>query len=362
MNLRLISYIDLDEKFWYDFDYLVTMEVEHIVQLNSNWLRAYIDNYLKKSQLKILCVYADNKLVGCLPMQLEKSRATRFWSYHILEILGNGPTDFFDIPLRKGLEKDILLLMIKYLKKKYFWDRIVLKNISETSKVITPLIQALNEHGLAFDLSRPNGFYWVDTNSQNWETYEREEFLKNNSDLNKAERRLKNDGIELYIEIFYTDIYLRLIDNINLYATRRDSLGQVNTYMTAERKGFLEQLITLYEKKNEVELTLLMDSSQTVWAFQLDWVFNSIRYHWNHAYNEDFKRYSPGKVLLKELMIRSFNDLNIKSCNHMRGLSDYKSKLVNRNNMFIQIEINNPKSFRLKATKLVSKGFKILRH
>ena len=361
MNLKLVGFNELDDKFWRDLDDLVKTEVLHSVQLNSNWLKAYIDNYLRKDQIYLVCVYEGKQLLGLLLMQIQKQRATRFWSYKILEILGNGPTDFFDIPIKTGYEKEVLILMVKYLKKRTFWDRLVLKNIPETSKIITPLLQVLNEQNLPFNLNKPNGFFWVDTYAQDWATYERNEFLKNNSDLSKAERRLKNDAIELTTETFNTGIYARLIDNINLYATRRASLGQPNTYLTSERKGFLKLILALYEKNNEAEFTILKDNKNTVWAFQLDWIYNSIRYHWNHAYNEDYKRYSPGKLLLKEIMIKSFNDPNIKSCNHMRGLSEYKSKLVNQKNMLIQIEINNPKSLKLKATKIVSKGFKLLR-
>lgn len=361
MNLKLKSFRELNEKFWFDFDDLVNSEIQYAVQLNSNWLKAYIQNYLSQDQLYIICAYDGEDLIGCLPLQIQKQRATRFWSYQLLEILGNGPTDFFDIPIKKGFEKAVLVQMIKFLKKNLSWDRLTLKNIPETSKIILPLTEALNENKVPFKLNKPNGFYWVETKSQDWETYKREEFLKNNSDLNKAERRLKNDSIELTTETFSKDVYSKLIENINLYANRRASLGQVNTYMTEGRKSFIKQISTLYEKNNEVELTLIKDSNNTVWAFQLDWLYDSIRYHWNHAYNEDFKRYSPGKLLLKKLMIKSFNDPKVNSCNHMRGLSDYKSKLVNRKTMFIHIEINNPRSIRLKATNLIGSGFKILR-
>jgi hypothetical protein len=53
-------------------------------------------------------------------------------------------------------------------------------------------------------------------------------------------------------------------------------------------------------------------------------------------------------------MKQSFEDSEILECNYMRGLSDYKSKLVNQKIMFFRIVFENPRSIKIKITKLIS--------
>src|SRR5690606_2370192 len=173
-----------------------------------------------------------------------------------------------------------------------------------------------NNRNLNYTIDFPNGYYFVNTSKKSWYDYERE-FKEKNKDLAKSERRLIKDNIRLEIKTHRFEIYSKLLDNLNLYEERRRSLGQINTYETQERNAFLNNLISKWEKSDRVELNQLLDSEGNIWAFQLDWIDNKIRYHWNHAYNESFKRYSPGKYLLKEIMKSSFSNADIDECNFM---------------------------------------------
>ncbi len=359
MKVRLIPQIELNDKFWIEFDSISELNLEHYVQMNSKWLRSYISSYLEPTQVFILGVYDNSKLLGCLPMQIEEHRATRFWNYRILTILGNGPTDFYDIPIAKGFEESICLLFVKYLKRSKAWDKLSLKNIPISSDSFTWFKKSLELVKLDFKETTPNGYFWVDTYDLSWEAYEKEIFNPKNKDLLKSERRLQREKIILNVKTFTEDIYSHVIGNLNLYEQRRNSLRQKNTYLTVERKKFLRMATALYEKEKSVSLTTLNDETNEVWAFQLDWLVNGVRYHWNHAYNENYKRFSPGKLLLKLIMKDSFKDPNILACNHMRGLSKYKGKLVDNEALLGCISLNNPKSFRYKLTILISQFYKL---
>lgn len=342
-------------------DLLYQADIKHKVNLNSIWLKTYIKSYIANNELFIICVNKGSKLIGCLPMFMDAVRATRFWNHRTLKIIGNGPTDFFDIVSLKNTENIVAQCIIKFLLTNNEWDKFELTQISRNSHYLKLLEENLsNNRNLNYTIDFPNGYYFVNTSKKSWYDYERE-FKEKNKDLAKSERRLIKDNIRLEIKTHRFEIYSKLLDNLNLYEERRRSLGQINTYETQERNAFLNNLISKWEKSDRVELNQLLDSEGNIWAFQLDWIDNKIRYHWNHAYNESFKRYSPGKYLLKEIMKSSFSNADIDECNFMRGLSDYKSKLVDEKEMFSRIMVDNPKSIRLKATKMVSNFFKILR-
>lgn len=342
-------------------DLLQATAIKHKVHLRGVWLKNYVRYYLSKKALSIFAVYQGNVLIGCLPMYVEEVRATRFWNYNVLRIIGNGPTDFFDILAKKGSEKIVVEQVFDFLQRNNFWDRFELTEIPETSPFYSLLTQSLNIKKINYKVDFPNGFYFIDTKKESWEDYNIK-FNQNNKDLQKSERRIVADNITLSIQKFHSGVYKKLVENIDLYAIRRASLKQKNTYETQEKNKFLEAVITEKEKNNSVELTQLVDVDGVVWAFQLDWIDNKIRYHWNHAYNESFKRYSPGKLILKEIMKESFVNPDILECNYMRGLSDYKSKLVDQKTMYFRIIMDNPKSIKLKLTNSISSVLKRLKN
>jgi hypothetical protein len=354
MTISTIKLNTLTDTFYTQYNELLDNTIStHKINLREIWLRNYIKYYIKDKKLSVIAVFQDDTLIGCLPMYVEEVKATRFWNYRVLKIIGSGPTDFFDILAETGHEELVLDSILEFLKENRFWDKFELTEIPVNSKLYLLLPKLLDQKNIIHKKDYPNGFHFIDTKITNWTNYE-VIFNQNNKDLQKSERRMKTDEISLDIVKHRSDVYSKLIENIDLYAARRATLNQKNTYETQERNLFLESIIAEKEKINGVELTQLVDGSGVVWAFQLDWIDNKIRYHWNHAYNEDYKRYSPGKFLLKEIMKQSFEDSEILECNYMRGLSDYKSKLVNQKIMFFRIVFENPRSIKIKITKLIS--------
>jgi CelD/BcsL family acetyltransferase involved in cellulose biosynthesis len=361
MTISTIKLNTLTDTFYTQYNELLDSTISaHKINLREIWLRNYIKYYIKDKELSVIAVFQDDTLIGCLPMYVEKVKATRFWDYKVLKIIGCGPTDFFDILAEAGREVEVLVHIFQFLQKNKFWDKFELTEMSISSIIYELLPAILDNIGIAFKMDYPNGFHYINTKKGTWADYEII-FNQNNKDLQKSERRIKADEINLKILKHHVDIYSKLIHNIDLYAARRASLNQKNTYDTQERNLFLESIIGEKEKTNEVELTQLVDDQGVVWAFQLDWIDNKIRYHWNHAYNEDFKRYSPGKLLLKEIMRQSFENPKIRECNYMRGLSDYKNKLVDQKTMYFRIVFENPKSIKLKFTKRISALLKKLK-
>lgn len=339
---------------------LADADIKHKVNLDFKWLNSYVHSYIPNNELFIIVVYEGSRMIGCLPLFKASVRATRFWNYRILKIIGNGPTDFFSIISLNNKEEVVISEITECLIKNHGWDKLELTEVPENHPGFTLFKDKLLSRNLKCLIDYPNGYYFINTSNRPWGDY-KNEFDNKNKDLAKAERRLIKDNINLQIKTYKKDIYPRLIESINLYEERRKSLGQTNTYETHERNVFLKSVISEREKYGGVELNQLMDTDENVWAFQLDWIDDRIRYHWNHAYNELYKRYSPGKYLLKEIMKSSFADEQIDECNYMRGLSDYKSKLVDEKGMFGRLILENPKSIRLKSTRLISKFFRIIR-
>ena len=359
MNYIIKSINNPTDKFWHQFDEIIK-NCEHTVQFNSIWLKNYIENYLDENQkVLILAAYQEEELVGCLPVQTVMRRGTRFYSYTELIPLGFGPTDFYYIPLKEKDSYNILSQILDHLISKVKWDKIRLSELPENSTGLQNLSKLLKSKKIKFQKKSENGFRFTETKDKQSEEFLENEFYPNNKDLAKSERRIERKGFHLTYKHFKENVYQELLKNIELYAQRRESLGQLNKYETNKRKAFLKNIIEKYETLGMVELTLLL-ADEEVWAFQLDWIDKNNRYHWNHAYNEDYKRYSPGKIVLKHLLVQGIDDPKIHTCNHMRGLSRYKEKFTDNQVNLYTLEFENPKSLKIKGTKLISSTFKLI--
>lgn len=361
MKLSILNKSQITEDFWIDFDELTSKSIRYNVNLNSKWLQPYIEFYLTNGDPCFFSFYSDNHLVGCIPFQIMKERATRFWDFRVFKVLGDGPSDFFDFPILEGYHQEVFELFSKHLFDTKNWDRIEFVNIPENSIGLDYFKNSVINNGLKPSIDIPNGFYYVSTKSDFWKDFKNEEWHLSNKDLMKSIRRISSDNLELSYERITKNVYERLIQHKTIYDDRRKTLNQFNYYNFDNFNKFLEKVIDNFEKENGVELTFLKNKNSEVLAMQLDWIIDGIRYHWNHAYNEDYKRYSPGKVLLLQILEKSFSENRILECNHMRGISSYKKSFTNNKVMLLRIRLENENSLRIKITRFVSVVLKYIK-
>ena len=221
-----------------------------------------------------------------------------------------------------------------------------LKELPEHSPVFRELAKAMSSLKFKVTTEICGAYHYVDTTSD-WDTFYREFLNPNNKELLRQIRGAQREKFNLSVEKVSKNIYPAFESALAIYAKRRSSKGGYNPYHSEERRGFVKAVIHAFEKKGKVELNFLKDSDGNIWAFLLDWLHDGTRYHWNHAYNEEFKKYSPGKILIYMLMEEGFKDPAIRAINHMRGSILHKGKLANKSENLVAITIKNPYSRRI---------------
>lgn len=325
------------------------------VQQTIEWAEAYERAYISQSKdLNALhfALFDGKQIVGVLPLQIRKVRSSQYTYYNRIEIFGRGPTDFFRPIAEEGYEGELQRQFCSFLiEEKNCWDRLYISEIIDLAHFQT-LLSDCNEISMKLSNVYQQGYFSVNTTG-NWDDFYNETLKPKNKDLWKAMRRIKNDGFQLSVQTYNTNIYDKLRNSLELYAQRRESLGQNNSYETDSRNRFVKKVCEQFEASGQAEFSVLLDQYGELWSFQLDWIFCGTRFHWNHAYNEKFKRYSPGKYLLYSLLKSSFEKPKIHRVNHMRGLADYKKSLTDQQNALYAIEAINPYSRRLKIERKV---------
>jgi CelD/BcsL family acetyltransferase involved in cellulose biosynthesis len=295
------------------------------------------------------------EVVGKLPLQEEVKKAGRLHKIRRWIPLGSGPSDFYPLLMQPDSREEVAASWIEQLQQRYKdWDVLILDNIPESDPGLPVLQKALATLG-PVERSVSNGFYSVNT-AKTWDAYFEAVVKSRNKDLLKDLRKLEREGIRLDIERYRTNIFSQLQNLMTMYAGRRAAMGQTNSYTDPARQNFVREVLASREPQGGAELSILKDGAGNAWAFQLDWLDQGTRYHWNHAYNHDFKKYSPGKLLLYKMMEADFANPEMQSINHMRGMAGYKTTLADTSENLIMIKVNNPKSSRLRMLK----AFKLL--
>ena len=327
------------------------LKLKHAIHQTPEWLTTYSE-YFQPEVLSILLPH-HNSYYKKLYFQINHSPCTRFLSMREIVPLAEGPSDFFDIPCLYGYEEEAANTIANWLvEHSELWDSMKLGLIPESSPSWKPLVNALSAQGFSPVVGRSEVFYYLDT-SGSWEEYANI-YWRRKKRLMKKFHRVERDGYKLEFITIRENVnnYLNVL--FNLYAKRRESKDQYNTFADPTWQSFLYAVIQKFEENNMVNIMLIKDQNQEIWAIDLNWFMNNIEYGYSFAFNEKFKKYSPGKILVYNILKDAFLDPAISEFNFMRGGSVYKSEFTNQYESYISIEIQNPHSFRIILQKLVN--------
>jgi hypothetical protein len=327
----------------------------HTVQLNCEWWRAYIET--QTLDLAILGVLdrSSRTYSGFLPLQRKVVNGTHFWNHRGWTTPTEGLSDFYPFLVMRGQESETMFALAEWLRKNLFsWEFLHLDLIPKSSVGWQEFVGALEELGFSPEVSSRRNFYKIDTNAE-WDVYDKCYLHPKLADLRNRRNRLLRAGLKTEVKTIEHDISRYLDGLIETYQQRRRTTEQPSVFdLFPSMKDFLGKVIYKYEQHGWVRLSILI-SGETILAYQLDWIHNNIWYHYMPAFDETFAMFSPGKILLYETIKMAFADPNIHEFNFMRGQSAYKTQFANQSEPFVSIRVDNPWSFRLRATRQASK-------
>ncbi len=358
MNTNLNTYVETclspSYKDFYDIDRFIEY-VKYPVQTNSIWFLNYLNHFNPKTLFLKCFNRQDKEIIGILPLEEVSKRATRFWNYRIMQPFSGEILDFFEPFVMPGKEEVFSISIAEWFyKNRNIWDELNINQLPETSLLADILKEKLIERGFDIIENQKRYFYKIDTRID-WDNYFNG-FLKNKlKDLQNRQNRIFREGIKFDFIHLYENIEQYLSTLFELYINRRVSLQQKFGYSNENRRKFLFELLKDLQLRKEVVLSIMQTNEKQIMAFQLDLLYEGIRYHYLPAFNPQFSKFSPSKILLLETLKNSFMDKEIKEFNFMRGESNYKAQFANIDEKFVNFKIQNPYSRRRKLTIVASK-------
>lgn len=345
----------------------VARHLRYGVNLTASWLLSYTQHYshFYKPFTLQLRGSKNRNLQGAIPLCIREIRGTRFFTIRQVVPAGFGPSDFHDLAYGPEHLEQLTSCFAQWLvNQSGTWDRLFLPYIPSSSRTWPALLAALRSKGFDVQSGSAKAFYKVDTTGD-WQTYERDYLQRKCSGLKTARNRLLRENVSLTwepISLSSKDHFSRFI---RLYGQRRQSLAQANAIEKDQAfLSFLKDVALQFEQQGRLRFTALRDS-QDVWAYALDWFHNGIWFSFMPVFDDRFKSFGPGKLLISEILKHAFHNPDVAEYNFMRGGSSYKTQFATASEEYCNIEVKNHLSHRERllrfATRFASVRDRLLR-
>lgn len=315
-------------------------QAEQRVSINQafEWVMHWLNIFGKSTQLRIIQHQPTNTF---LPLVIKNKRYKKIFPVKVIQFLGSPEADWCDI-VSTGFKANEHLATIWKQALNTHWHEMLLHNIPEQSTLI-PFLSALVKKNNKTILKPHTKCYYINTTGK-WETYLQNQTSKQfvQQDTRRLFRRLNEAGLEVSLEkSTLNNIASDIAEMDKMNGLSQARKGRKSVYASKQRKLFIENLLTHLGPKNHVKLFYLCFNKQKV-AYVLAFYHNNIFYYYNIGFNTAYKKYSPSKLLLYQLIKQCFND-NTTEFNFMRGESEYKLKWTKQYRVNYQFKMLNPK-------------------
>ena len=286
--------------------------------LTFEWLSTWWQYFGEGDELFVILIRDDGKLIGAAPLMIKKTQLGGITVDRKLQFIAHDVSDYMDFMITDKPEKCFSLIFDQIKMRSNLWDWAEFVYIPENSPLLS---YWLNQSGLkeVRDIS-----VVIDlTKYQNWEEYFRSLDKKVRDDVKRQENNLKRMG-EISLEIFtdYDQINSTLSKFFELHRKRWAEEGFKSQFQDERLKKRYLALAEVLSSSGRVELSCLK-VDQVIAALHFGFVYNERYYYYTPAFNPEFKKFSPGKLLLANLIRNSF-EKRFKKFDLLRGAEKYK--------------------------------------
>ena len=328
----------------YDKYLELSLSTKYGLNTHPIWLETYFKTFCEINSELILELIdtKKNDIIGFLFLFKQKRRDNRFFEFVRLIPCGYRPTDFFPIVVENGYEKQFAKLLVNWFKNNSSsWDSIYINYIPKDLSIWKELEHYFIRYRFDIKTDDNKQFLTICTKSGDFNSHINRLGTKKEKYLRYIKRRFEREiGDIQFIEpksnlIYYFNEFL------DQYSSIKDILGQSNPFTRVkELKQFTKEIINKYEDEGFIKLIILRAGEKNI-AFCYYFYFNKIIYYSMPSYDNNYKKYSPGTILLYELIKKSFEDQSILEFNFMRSVYDYKLWWKPENNNYVEILVKN---------------------
>jgi len=259
------------------------------------WAVSWWQNFsTDKDKLLIILAYEDKELVGIAPLMYRVNM-----SYTAIKFIGSGYFDYFDFIVKKGKGPEVINGIAETLKINFPCFEWALSNIPEESDTFKILKQSSSFDVLSFfhdivpciDLpDTKEKFYYQVKGGLRW-------------DISRRERRLRESGeVEFKACNNIAEARELLEDFFSLHIKKWESVNGYSAFKFENMRRFMRAILEKLFPDKTINLYYILHGRAKIIAICPAFELGGKFIFYTHAYDPDFARCSPGKVLISKLI------------------------------------------------------------
>lgn len=288
--------------------------------LSYDWFRIWLEHFLGRNKLLILFLYKENEIVAIAPFLIKRERFKGLITSKI-ELMGNvySPFRYFLINEGddRGKETALSYILGFLLKKCKGWNVLDLYAIPQENNWFRLVMTTVRQMGLKYSDYLCFGDWYLDGIKYSGSEYFNNLPQKIKKDILYCKRRLEKMGLCAFKLIREGD---NIDDNMDLYYE-----VYKKSWQKKERVGpnFHRDFAKVAIKNDWLRLGFLSFNDSPI-ASQF-WVSNNgTAYILKTVYDQEYKKYSPGKILTSEMMKYVIDTDGVNVIDYVQGDEAYK--------------------------------------
>ncbi len=326
MELKQYNNFDALAKFKDNWNHLLEQSVSQVPFLTYDYLRTWWQTkgggeWPEDSELVLIAAFEGDELIGIAPL----FRANNLEGIPALMFVGAiEVSDFLDFIVEPENLPDFLYELICFLNENENipdWQVLDLYNILEASPTLDAIEKEASKCGAQFTKTRllPSPFIPLPGDF--------EKYLAgiDKKQRHEIRRKLRNAAQSPAVpELYFVEDSDQLEPEMDAFIAMMAQDPSKQSFLTEPMKQHLQNTARIAFENGWLQLAFYTLNGQKA-AANLSFNYNNRLWLYNSAWDSAFREYSPGWLLLAEL-IRWANDNGIEEFDFMRGNEDYKYK------------------------------------
>lgn len=348
-----IEVVDCDNQRFKDlrpeWNDLLKRSYSNTIFLTWEWLYSWWLVYFRNKELNIICVRDDNnKLIGIAPLFIHE---TKYYKVPVVELsfLGVKASDRQDFIVDKKYPEVYETLVADIVKKKS-WDIVRLEQVPEWSVLLS------NTKFDRWRVTEESSVLPFVRIGSNWGTFFKGLSKNFKRDLKRKYNALKKEGEWEFINITNSADIEEESERIFGIETSSQKEGGGYAFFADEKARYFHKTFSKYCLENGWLNISYIRLNGTPISYLVGYRYDNKYLAYNSAYLPEYKRLSPGKLVLHETIKRCFHE-NIQEVDLLRGDTYIKNLWTEKKRTNYRIVFFN-RGLRAKLLKTVVFGIR----
>ncbi len=295
----------------------------------SNWIETFLTEEDRNSNLFVLIVYEDSKVVGIAPLYIKNTKFLGKMSIKQLGLIADTfvSSDYLGFIVKKKKEAEVIPFVLDYLFKSKLWQVAVFESIPASTLFLDRLISYLDYLGKYYSINNCAicpGIVLPETMDSLMNKLRR----KKSYNIKRQLRRVENVINYKHYKTLPWDIEESIKYLATLHQERMDQKGLPGSFSDSRFKLFHNKVAKVFAEKNLLRLNFFLREGKPIAAFY-GFRYRDRYYHYSGGMiTNDLKDESLGTLILyqniKDAIQEGCNDFDM-----LRGNERYKFTWAN---------------------------------